>query len=115
MYKWIQLKTSADLDSLDAEISVEYGPKRVVQKLKNGLSEAVKAILIEKNYIDKDYRSAYYNFYAKKGQTYRPDCIRLHFFDETVTFDPQALKLGGIRSRSSNITISVTWCSGQRE
>ena len=93
MYKWLQLKSSADLDSLAAEVSVEYGPTRVIEKLKNGLSDAVKAILIEKNYIDKDYRSTYYNYYAKKGQAYRPDCIRLHFFDESVTFDPQALKL----------------------
>ena len=60
-----------------------------------GLSGAVKGILIEKNYIDKDYRSTYYNFYAKKGQSYRPDCVRLHFFDETVTFDETALRLGG--------------------
>lgn len=95
MYKWLPLNTSADLDSLAAEISVEYGPTRVIEKLKNGLSGAVKAVLIEKNYIDKDYRSTYYNFYAKKGQAYRPDCLRLHFFDETVTFNPEALKLGG--------------------
>lgn len=93
MYKWLQLKTISDLDSLAAELSVEFGPKRIIEKLKTGLSDAVKGILIEKNYIDKDYRSTYYNFYAKKGQAYRPDCIRLHFFDETVTFDPQALKL----------------------
>src|SRR6185437_4502567 len=95
MYKWLVLSNSADLDSLAGEISVEYNPLRVIGKLKNGLSGAVKAILIEKNYIDKDYRSTYYNFYAKKGQVYRPDCIRLHFFDEMVTFDPQALKLSG--------------------
>lgn len=99
MYKWLRLDTSADLDSLAAEISVEYGPARVIEKLKSGLSSAVKAILIEKNYIDKDYRSTYYNFYAKKGQAYRPDCIRLHFFDGTVTFNSQALKLGGHTER----------------
>lgn len=95
MYKWLLLKTSADIDQLATELSVEYGAKMVIDKLKNGLSDAVKAILIEKNYIDKDYRSTYYNFYAKKGQSYRADCIRLHFFDETVTFDSQAIKLGG--------------------
>lgn len=95
MYKWLVLSSSADLDFLAGEISVEYQPIRVIEKLKNGLSGAVKAILIEKSYIDKDYRSTYYNFYAKKGQAYRPDCIRLHFFDGTVTFDQLALKLGG--------------------
>ena len=50
-------------------------------------------MLIERNYVDKDYRSTYYNFYAKKGQRYEPDCVRLHFFDETVAFDSNALKL----------------------
>ena len=50
--------------------------------LQNGLSEAVKAILIERNYIDKDYRSTFYNFYVKKGRRYRPDCVRFHFFDQ---------------------------------
>ncbi len=100
MYRWFQLTSSADLDALVSEISTEYGPTRVIEKLKNGLSSAVKAILIEKNYIDKDYRSTYYNFYAKKGQSYRADCIRLHFFDEAVTFDAQSLKLLGHSERA---------------
>lgn len=95
MYIWLPLNSTADLDSLADKISAEYDPQRVVNRLKTGLSAAVKAVLIEENYIDKDYRSTFYHFYAKKGLTYGADCVRLHFFDETVTFDPQALKLGG--------------------
>ena len=53
----------------------------------------MKGVLIERKYVDKDYRSTYYHFYAKKGQHYRADCVRLHFFDQTVTFDDSALKL----------------------
>jgi hypothetical protein len=56
-------------------------------------ADAVRGVLIEKNYIDKDYRNTYYNFYAKKGQKYRPDCIRLHFFDSTVSFSAAELRL----------------------
>src|SRR5690606_34150052 len=41
----------------------------------------------------KDYRSTYYHFYSKKGRVYNPYCIRLHFFDETVSFDDQGLQL----------------------
>src|SRR5687767_6174391 len=93
MYKWIPLKSKADLAILDSEISLEYGPKRVIKKLNAGISDAVKAMLIEKNYIDKDYRSTYYNFYAKKGKTYNPNCVRLHFFDETVSFDEKTYNL----------------------
>ncbi|MGH7817242.1 MAG: hypothetical protein ACREOR_07620 [Candidatus Binatia bacterium] len=91
MYTWIPLNTSKDLDQLAAEISIEYSPKTVATKLANGISSAVKAVLVEHNYIDKDYRSTYYNFYAKKGQQYRPDCVRLHFFDETVSFEKNGL------------------------
>jgi hypothetical protein len=95
MYTWLPLASTADLATLTTEISAEYDPSTVVAKLKDGLSSAVKAVLIERDYVDKDYRSTYYSFYAKKGQAYRSDCVRLHFFDETVTFDAKALRLGG--------------------
>ena len=93
MYKWIQLKSSADLAQLPGDISSEYEPVKVSKILSNGISDAVKAVLIESNYIDKDYRSTFYNFYAKKGQHYRSECVRLHFFDETVSFDNNKLAL----------------------
>lgn len=93
MYTWIPLTSGADLELLTTQISVEYNPSSVVEKLKAGISNAVKAVLVEQNYVDKDYRSTYYHFYAKKGQHYRADCVRLHFFDETVSFDRNGLKL----------------------
>ena len=94
MYTWIPLNSSADLDALGAEISAEYDPQSIIKRLRAGISGAVKGVLIERNYVDKDYRSTYYNFYAKKGQFYRAHCVRLHFFDATVTFAAKALKLG---------------------
>lgn len=87
MYKWISLATSADLAQLPNHITSEYNSDRVAKILSQGISDAVKGVLIEYNYIDKDYRSTYYNFYAKKGQYYRSDSVRLHFFDQTVKFD----------------------------
>ena len=93
MYTWLSLNSPADLAQLAELVSDEYDPKRVADQLTVGVSSAVKGVLIERNYVDKDYRSTYYNFYAKKGQWYRPDCVRLHFFDETVAFDSDALKL----------------------
>src|SRR5260370_6710574 len=96
MYTWLPLSSSADLVQLEQHIEPEYAPKYVATKLAAGLSDAVKGILIERNYIDKDYRSTYYSFYAKKGRRYRPDCVRLHFFDETVSFHEGALKLSAI-------------------
>ena len=87
------LASTGDLAQLEQHIDPEYSPKAVAKKLADGLSNAVKAILIERNYIDKDYRSTYYNFYAKKGRRYRADCVRLHFFDGTVSFDEKTLRL----------------------
>jgi hypothetical protein len=93
MYSWISLSSITDLDQLKQHVSPEYAPDAVATKLKDGLSDAVKGVLIERNYIDKDYRSTFYNFYSKKGLRYRTDCVRLHFFDSTVTFDEKGLKL----------------------
>src|SRR6266852_4962658 len=93
MYTWMPLSSSADLAKLKDLIPLEYDPGTVATKLVSGMSDSVKAVLIESNYIDKDYRSTYYNFYAKKGQTYNSKCVRLHFFDETVSFDANGYKL----------------------
>lgn len=95
MYTWISLNSSADLAQLKTHISSEYDPDRVAYRLAQEMSDAVKGVLIERNYIDKDYRSTFYNFYAKKGQNYRSDCVRLHFFDQTVTFDKTGTRLNG--------------------
>lgn len=59
MYTWLQLSSAADLGQLDKYILPEYGPASVAKTLANGISSAVKAVLIEDNYIDKDYRSTY--------------------------------------------------------
>lgn len=93
MYKWVPLNSSTDLSELIKLIPPEYNPKEVTKKLDEGISGAVKAVLVEFNYIDKDYRSTYYHFYAKKGQRYSLDCVRLHFFDEMVSFNQDNLQL----------------------
>lgn len=93
MYTWLPLSSSADLMQLVSHILPEYKPDVVATRLASGMSNAIKAVLIEENYIDKDYRSTFYNFYSKKGLRYRSECVRLHFFDETVTFDEKGFKL----------------------
>ena len=65
----------------------EFAPKRIIECLKSQVTDAAKAILVEHEYVDKDYRSTFYNFYSKKGRQYRSDCVRLHFFDGTVWYD----------------------------
>lgn len=93
MYEWLAINSPADLAQLKDLIPGEYDPAKVADKLARGISGAVKGILIERYYVDKDYRSTYYNFYSKMGMRYRTDCIRLHFFDETVSFEQPLYRL----------------------
>jgi hypothetical protein len=93
MYKWLPLSSPADLAQLETVLAAEFDGKSVGDKLMKGISPAVKGVLIEENYIDKDYRSTYYSYYSKKGQRYSADCVRLHFFDQTVSFKVEGSKL----------------------
>ena len=108
MYKWLSIASSADFETLDQYVGPEFEPGRVGTRLSDSVSDAVKGVLIESNYIDKDYRSTYYNFYAKKGQRYQPNCVRLHFFDSTVSFDPQSLKLSSVLEAGASPDMQLT-------
>ena len=86
-YDWIDLDDPEDYDCLVDVLDAEFDPKGIAQRLKTQLTHAAKGVLVEHGYVDKDYRSTFYNFYAKMGRPYRPDCVRLHFFDGTVRYD----------------------------
>lgn len=86
-YDWIDLGTDGGYDRLRRTLDPEFDPERIVGHLEDQLTTAAKGVLVEHGYVDKDYRSTFYNFYAKKGRFYRSDCVRLHFFDETVRYD----------------------------
>lgn len=93
MYTWLDIRSPEDFAQLHQQLDAVFGSKRVVEILTNGINSAVCGVLIERSYIDKDYRSTYYHFYAKMGREYRSDCVRLHFFDAAVSFDAEALDL----------------------
>lgn len=86
-YDWINIEVPEDYEQLLGHLDGEFEPKRIVKRLKTKITSRVKAVLVEHDYIDKDYRSTLYNFYAKKGRPYRADCVRLHFFDKKVDFE----------------------------
>lgn len=92
-YEWIAISSPDDYDLLETVIDLEFAPKRIAVQLKASITTAVCGILIERDYIDKDYRSTYYHHYAKKGRLYRDDCVRLHFFEDCVAFDETRLVL----------------------
>src|SRR6266568_417838 len=93
MYRWIPINNIADYDELSKVLEYEYAPKYVVDRLKDSISSGVGAVLVETDYLDKDYRNTYYNYYSKKGRVYRTDCVRLHFFDELVSFDDGSFEI----------------------
>ena len=86
-YDWLEITAPNDYKRLAERLDSEFGPKEIGAKLQCRITGEVAAILIEHGYIDKDYRSTFYNFYAKMGRSYRDDCVRLHFFDDCVKFD----------------------------
>jgi len=88
MHSWLNINSNADVEKLSAEIPESYNPTEVARLLKRSLSPEVKGILIESEYVDKDYRSTYYGFYSKKGLRYSSFCIRLHFFRAGVSLTP---------------------------
>jgi hypothetical protein len=102
MHDWIKIDSSSDLQRLEDHLPVEFEPGRIIKRLQKDISDAVKSILIEHYYLDKDYRSTFYNFYSKKGLTYSSDCVRLHFFDQAVEFDPHLLALHSADGRLSD-------------
>ena len=103
-YDWIELKTREAYDRLIDVLDPEFDPKGIAERLKTQLTDAAKGVLVEHGYIDKDYRSTFYNFYAKKGRQYRPDCVRLHFFDSTVSYDEVRTDLSCTDALSANMT-----------
>jgi hypothetical protein len=92
-YKWVSIGSAADYDDLIPLLDRDFDPNTVVNTLRDGIRGTVAGVLVEREYIDKDYRSTFYQFYAKKGRTYRDDCVRLHFFDAEVAYDDATTSL----------------------
>ncbi len=90
-YDWIDIESPDSYDRLTEILSAEFNPNDIAAKLKSQVTHAAKGILVEHGYVDKDYRSTFYNFYSKKGRKYRSDCVRLHFFDVSVEYDDSSL------------------------
>ena len=93
-YDWIDLRVPQDYNCLVQVLDAEFDPNRIAERLKTQVTAAAKGVLVEHGYVDKDYRSTFYNFYAKKGRQYRADCVRLHFFDGAVWYNEARTDIG---------------------
>ena len=107
-YAWLKIESPDDYDRLVDFLDAEFEPEAIARELKNNITSEVSSVLVEHDYIDKDYRSTFYNFYAKMGRPYRQDCVRLHFFDREVTFSesPWTCRFG---TTGLKYTTSGTW------
>ena len=99
-YAWIDIAEPSDFDNLVTALDPAFAPMEVVAELKSCIRPAVRGVLLEKGYVDKDYRSTFYKHYAKKGRLYRDDCVRVHFFAEGIGFDEATTNL---RSASGTV------------
>ena len=86
-YDWIDVSGPDGYDHLATLLDEVFQPKAIAKRLSVEVTKAVKFLLVEHGYIDKDYRSTHYGFYSKKGRNYRRDCVRLHFFNGSLKYD----------------------------
>ena len=86
-YEWIDVSGPRGYEPLIGLLDDVFDARAIAKRLDDEVTDAVKSVLIEHGYVDRDYRSTLYSFYAKKGRTYRRDCVRLHFFDGQIRFD----------------------------
>jgi hypothetical protein len=97
MYKWLPVRQPSDFQRLPELLDAVYAPAEIASLLTSHVSAQCGGVLIEYAYVDKDYRSTYYHYYAKKGLRYDPFCVRLHFFDGDIDFLEETLELTASR------------------
>lgn len=78
------INKSDDYAKLKEALPADYLSDGILKLFSNDLSVAVKAVAIEYPYVDKDYRSTYYNFYSKRHRAYEKFCVRLHLFGKYI-------------------------------
>ena len=88
---------------------MEYLSFNVMNLFQESISSIVKTVIVEYPYVDKDYRSTYYNFYSKRHRTYDQFCFRLHFFEKPLESEknlPEVSNayLGSIVLRPTEVT-----------
>ncbi len=70
---------------------------RGLKRLRGVLEPKAKCVVIERHYIDKDYRDTFSNFHSKRFNTPQSRCVRLHFFSAPVGEDALAAGEDAVR------------------
>jgi len=73
-HQWDQLLNSAS----------EHLDQRALNRLMAVLQDDTKCVLVERFYIDKDYRDTFSAYHSKRFSTPSSRCVRLHFFNRAI-------------------------------
>jgi hypothetical protein len=84
----IQLLSDADWQSFYNSCE-GYITLRDYQLIREYLNPSAKTVVIEKGYVDADYRDTYFNFFSRKFAEYPSKTIRVNFFTDKIS--PQML------------------------
>ena len=66
------------------KVAAPHLEKGGLSKFQTALGGVVQTVLVERHYIDKDYRDTFSNYHSKRFQTPDSRCNRLHFFSEQL-------------------------------
>jgi len=79
----VSVKREIDWDDL-CDVCRGYLAREDMEKLRACISGICLTIIVEFEYVDKDYRENYSNFFSKKFGKYPSKTIRLLFFDKEI-------------------------------
>lgn len=80
----IHFDSEHDWDNL-LDLAAPRLDQKGLERLKRCLGDKVQAVLIEAQYIDKDYRNTFSHYHSRRFSTPDSRCIRLHFLDSHLT------------------------------
>jgi hypothetical protein len=88
-YELIYLTKKEDWKNLYDTYASQVTPETAFPNVLSYLREKhkCKAVVVEKDYIDKDYRNEFSVLYSKMLKKYENYCIRLHFFKKKLTLN----------------------------
>jgi len=94
-------------DSWDSlvPLAARHLDSRGIERLRPVLDGKCQCVVIEREYIDRDYRDTFSHFHSKRFSTPDSRCVRLHFFSAPVT--PDAISMGEQAAVESYLGYSV--------
>ena len=75
------------LKTLQSEYPEYLQEPQRLEKIFSTINAKEVTMLVEEEYIDKQYRDSYYSYFSQKYSTYKRNCMRLSLFDGTISWE----------------------------